>query len=194
MVKQVKDPDRKTNGARAMAVRLRKADGAAGIDGVVNHWGQARRCHQSGPLAAICNRSRHNGGCGENQGQNDRHRPMTPVSWELFDQLKQRLAAGDAEGVLEPLRALRQEWAEPDLATVRAEALVLLGRHDEALAFLQADLEAGTANYWTRYHLANQEKFAEAADAYRLCHALQGWTASEKRGSTFSHDHFSGWR
>ncbi len=118
------------------------------------------------------------------------------MSWELFHQIKQRLAAGDAEGVLAPLRALRQEWPEPALATVLADALAQLGRGEEAVACLQADIEAGVTNHWTfnslGHLLANQWRITEAAGAFRRCHGLQGWSASEERGYFLTHDFISG--
>ena len=118
------------------------------------------------------------------------------VSWDRFDQLKQQLASGDAAAVVEPLQALRQQWPEPALATLLADALAQLGRPQDALACLQADIEAGIDNHWTHYtlghHLAQLGQLPAAAAAFRRCHALQGWTASEDRGYTFTHDYFSG--
>lgn len=116
--------------------------------------------------------------------------------WDRFNQLKQQVADGNLTAVLEPLQTLRQQWPEPALATLRADALARLGQSSEALACLQADVEAGIDNHWTHYslghHLAALGRITEAAVAFRRCHALQGWAASEERGYTFSHDYFSG--
>lgn len=76
------------------------------------------------------------------------------MTWDLFDQLSQQLARGGASTVVEPLQALRRQWPEPALATLLADALAQLGRPDDALACLQADIEAGIANHWTHYTLA----------------------------------------
>lgn len=126
---------------------------------------------------------------------NLRSQPLS-VTWDLYDQLKQRVARGEASAVVEPLQALRGQWSEPALATLLADALVQLGRPDDALACLQADIEAGIANHWTYYtlghHFAQLGRLPEAAAAYRRSHALQDWAASEERGYTFSHDYFSG--
>ena len=117
------------------------------------------------------------------------------MTWALFDQLKQQLARGEASAVVEPLRALRRHWPEPALATLLADALAQLGRPDDALACLRADIEDGIDNHWTHYtlghHLAQLGLLADAAAAFRRSHALQGWAASEERGYTFSHDYFS---
>jgi len=116
--------------------------------------------------------------------------------WDLFEQLKQRLAAGESAAVVAPLQELRRTWMEPALATVLSDALMRCGRSDEALACLKADIAAGIDNHWTHYclghHLAGLGRLPEAAAAYRRCHALQAWPASEERGYTFTHDYFSG--
>lgn len=106
------------------------------------------------------------------------------------------MADGDALGVLEPLRQLRMEWAEPALAAMMAEALSSLGRCEEAIACLQEDITQGVANHWTYYHLghhlATLWRIEEAAAAFRCCHAMQGWSASQERGYVLSHDYISG--
>jgi SAM-dependent methyltransferase len=118
------------------------------------------------------------------------------LSWDHFEQLKQRLAAGEAGSVIAPLQELRRDWAEPALATVLADALIRCGRTEEALSCLEADIDAGIDNHWTHYclghHLAGLGRLAEAAVCFRRCHARQGWGASEERGYTFTHDLFSG--
>lgn len=118
------------------------------------------------------------------------------MAWDRFEQLKQRLAAGEAVALVAPLQELRSGWAEPALATVLADALMRCGRSEEALSCLQADIAAGIDNHWTHYclghHLAGLGRLPEAAASFRRCHALQGWTASEERGYTFTHDYFSG--
>jgi FkbM family methyltransferase len=118
-----------------------------------------------------------------------------PVSWQAFDQLKQRLAAGEAAAVVEPLRQLRRQWAEPALAAVLADALAQLGRTEEGIAGLEADVEAGVANHWTHYslsqHLAGLGRLTDASHALRRSHAVQGWTSSEACGYLFTQDDFT---
>ena len=119
-----------------------------------------------------------------------------PVSWDYFDKLRQSIAAGEAAAVIEPLQELRRGWAEPALATALADALMHCGRIEEALSSLEADIADGIDNHWTHYclghHLAGLGRLMEAAAAFRRSHALQGWTASEERGYTFTQDFFSG--
>jgi len=119
-----------------------------------------------------------------------------PFVWPHFEALKQQLAAGSPEAVLEPLKALRARYAEPAIATVLGDALSRLGRTNEAIACLQADVDAGVDNLWTHYclghHLAGQNQLEAAASAFRFCHRLCGWTASEANGYVFTHDYFAG--
>jgi predicted O-methyltransferase YrrM len=119
-----------------------------------------------------------------------------PFDWENFEDLKQQLAAGSPDAVLEPLKALRARYAEPAIATVFGDALSRLGRSNEAIACLQADVDAGVDNLWTHYclghHLAGQSQLEAAASAFRACHRLCGWTASEANGYVFTHDYFAG--
>ena len=128
--------------------------------------------------------------------QNGLHHWGAPMSWDHFEQLRQQLAAGEAAAVIEPLQELRRSWAEPALATALADALMRCGRIDEAIGSLEADIAAGVDNHWTHYclghHLAGLGRLDEAAAAFRRCHALQGWWASEERCYTFTHDFFSG--
>jgi len=118
------------------------------------------------------------------------------MTWDLFEQLRKRLADGDCEAVIAPLQEMRRQWPEPALATVLADALMRLGRSDEALAVLRTDIDEGIDNYWTHYCLGHQlaglGKLSEAAVAFRRCHAIQGWAASEERGYFITHDYFSG--
>lgn len=118
------------------------------------------------------------------------------MSWDRFEQLKQRLAAGEAAAVVAPLQELRSTWSEPALATLLADALMNCGRSEEALGCLEADIASGIDNHWTHYclghHLAGLGRLPEAAVAFRRCHALQGWAVSEERGYTLTHDYFSG--
>jgi predicted O-methyltransferase YrrM len=118
------------------------------------------------------------------------------MTWDLFEQLRKRLADGDCEAVIAPLQEMRRHWSEPALATVLADAFMRLGRSDEALAALQADIDEGIDNYWTHYCLGHQlaglGKLSDAAVAFRRCHAIQGWAASEERGYFITHDYFSG--
>lgn len=117
------------------------------------------------------------------------------MSWKLYGQLKQRLADGDRAGVIEPLRELRRSWQEPALAILLADALMQENRPDEALSVPQADIDAGIDNHWSHYCLGHQlavlGRLEEAAAAFRRCHGLQGWSASEERGYFFTHDYFS---
>ena len=121
---------------------------------------------------------------------------MPPLAWDSFEELKQRLAAGEAAAVVAPLQELRRIWAEPALATVLADALMRCGRSDEALGCLEADIAAEVDNHWTYYclghHLAGLGRLTEAAASFRRCHSLQGWPAIEERIYTFTHDFFSG--
>jgi predicted O-methyltransferase YrrM len=118
------------------------------------------------------------------------------MAWELFEQLKQQVAAGEAAAVIAPLQELRRSWPEPALATVLADALVRCGRPGEALMALHADIADGIDNHWTHYclghHLASRGQLQDAAAYFRRSHSLQGWTSSEERGYTFTHDYFSG--
>jgi predicted O-methyltransferase YrrM len=119
-----------------------------------------------------------------------------PFDWQRFEALKQQLAAGSAEAVIEPLQALRATHHEPAIATVLGDALAQLGRTEDAIACLQADVDAGVGNLWTHYclghHLASQGQLIPAAAAFSACHRLCGWSASEAKGYVFSHDYFAG--
>jgi len=118
------------------------------------------------------------------------------MTWELFEKLKQQMAAGEAASVISPLQELRRSWPEPALATVLADALMHCGRPGEALVALQTDIAQGIDNHWTHYclghHLAARGKLQDAAACFRRCHSLQGWKDSEERRYTFTHDYFSG--
>ena len=122
--------------------------------------------------------------------------PPAPFNWQRLEDLKQQLDAGSAAAVIEPLQALRATYPEPAIATVLGDALAQLGCNDEAIACLQADVDAGVDNLWTHYclghHLAGLGRLPAAAASFRRCHTLQGWTASEERGYSFTHDYFSG--
>ncbi|MFN5695600.1 MAG: class I SAM-dependent methyltransferase, partial [Cyanobacteriota bacterium] len=103
---------------------------------------------------------------------------------------------GEAAAAVERLRQLRQEHAEPVIATVLADALFALGQQEEALACLQVDIDQGVDNHWTHYSqgslLARMGRVEAAAAAFRQSHARQGWVQSLERGYTLSHDYFSG--
>ena len=94
--------------------------------------------------------------------------------------------------MIAPLQALRASYPEPAIATVLADALAQLGRTDEAIACLQADVQAGVDNLCTRYclglPLASQGQLNPAAAAFRACHHLGGWPASEAKGYGFTQD------
>jgi tetratricopeptide (TPR) repeat protein len=122
--------------------------------------------------------------------------PPEPFNWQNFEDLKQQLAAGSPEAVIEPLQALRASYPEPAIATMLGDALAQLGRPDQAIACLQADVDAGVDNLWTHFclghHLASQGQLNLAAAAFRACHRLCGWPASEAKGYVFTHDYISG--
>jgi predicted O-methyltransferase YrrM len=130
------------------------------------------------------------------KGQDVADTILEPFDWQHFEALKQKLAAGSPQAVLEPLKALRSRYAEPAIATVLGDALSRLGRTHEAIACLQADVTAGDDNLWTHYclgHLlAGQGQLEAAATAFSACHRLCGWTASEANGYVFTHDYFAG--
>jgi len=119
-----------------------------------------------------------------------------PFNWQHFEDLKQQLAEGSPESVLEPLRALRTLYPEPAIATILGDALSQLGRTNEAIACLQVDVDAGVDNLWTHFylghHLAHQGQIDASASAFRACHTLCGWPASEANGYVFTHDYFAG--
>ena len=121
--------------------------------------------------------------------------PPEPFDWQRFEALKQQLAAGSAEAVIEPIQALRTTLLEPAIATVLGDALAQLGRTEEAIACLQADVDAGVGNLWTHYclghHFASQGQLIPAAAAFSACHRLCGWSASEAKGYVFTHDYFA---
>lgn len=124
------------------------------------------------------------------------------MTWDALELLKRRLANGDAEGVIGPLQEMRSSWRVPALATVLADAWMRLGRSDEALAALYADINDGISNHWTYYclgqKLASLGRLNEAAEAFRRCHALRGWGSSEEKGYFFTNDyicyHIGNWR
>ena len=122
---------------------------------------------------------------------------MSPVfDWSVLDACRHQLAAGEAVVAVERLRQLRQEYPEPAIATVLADALFQLGQPQEALACLQADIDQGVDNHWTHYslgsRLAQLGRLEAAAAAFRQSHARQGWVQSLERGYTLTHDYFSG--
>lgn len=122
--------------------------------------------------------------------------PQAPFNWQRFEELKQQLAAGSPEAVIAPLQAMRATYPQPAIATVLGDALAQLGRTEEAIACLQADVDAGVDNLWTHYclghHFASQGQLNIAATAFRACHRLCGWPASEAKGYVFTHDYFAG--
>lgn len=121
---------------------------------------------------------------------------MESFDWDAFERCRQQLREGEAEAALAELEALRQRHSEPAIATVRADALGVLGRPREAIAVLEADITEGIDNHWTHYTLGHHHAaggdHAAAAAAFNRCHALLGWTQSFQRGYTFTHDYFSG--
>jgi predicted O-methyltransferase YrrM len=125
-----------------------------------------------------------------------RQSPPEPFDWQHFEALKQQLAAGSPSAVIEPLRALRAAYPEPAIATVLGDALAQLGRTEEAITCLQADVDTCVDNLWTHYclghHLASQGQLNPAAAAFRACHRLCEWLASEAKGYVFTHDYFAG--
>ena len=116
--------------------------------------------------------------------------------WSALDACRRQLAAGEAAAAVERLRQLRQEYPEPAIATVLADALFALGQHEAALACLQVDIDQGVDNHWTHYSqgslLARMGRVEAAAAAFRQSHARQGWVQSLERGYTLTHDYFSG--
>jgi hypothetical protein len=115
------------------------------------------------------------------------------MSWDKIQQLRKQLdGGGDGLAVVEPLEALRSSWPQPVVAQLLAEALLRCGHAADALACLNTDINDGIANHWTYYWLASCLMAAGdpqgAAAAFRRCHALQGWQASEACGYTFTHD------
>lgn len=128
--------------------------------------------------------------------QQPNQHPPEPFNWQRFEDLKQQLAAGSPDAVIAPLQALRATYPEPAIATVLGDALAQLGRTEEAIACLQADVKEGVDNLWTHYclghHLASQGQLSPAAAAFRVCHRLCGWPASEAKGYVFTHDYFAG--
>ncbi len=119
-----------------------------------------------------------------------------PFDWTALEACRQQLAAGEAAAAVERLRQLRQEYPEPAIATVLADALFQQGHSEAALACLQADIDQGVDNHWTHYSLgsllARLGRVEAAAAAFRQSHAHQGWFQSLERGYTLSHDYFSG--
>lgn len=121
---------------------------------------------------------------------------MDEFNWETFQRCRDTLQAGKAEEALQALRKLRQKHAEPAIATVMADALLMLNRPEEARSTLESDIAQGVDNHWTHYtlghHHAMHGDFTAAAAAFNCCHAHLGWMQSLERGYTFSHDYFSG--
>jgi SAM-dependent methyltransferase len=121
---------------------------------------------------------------------------MESFDWNAFDSCRQQLSNGEAHAALGQLRELRQRHAEPAIATVMADALGMLGRPEEAVGVLEADITQGIDNHWTHYtlghHHAAAGNFAAASTAFNRCHDLLDWPQSLQRGYTFTHDYFSG--
>lgn len=118
--------------------------------------------------------------------------------WEVYNAVARVLHDhGDAEAALRQLRAHRAQdprfWSPLD--SMEAECLAALGRHQDAVAVLEAAAQQDRSNNWLFYNLAIQYRLLgdpeKSQHAMRRSHACLGWDESQTNGYVFTHDYFS---